>query len=381
MSYEVAIIGTGSDPSKRTRDGFSMGYRHAGAYAEHPDCSITACADVSRENADRFANTFNISDDGVFEHHSELIANATPDIVSVCVPPSAHADIVLDCAQAASIQAIHCEKPMAPTWSDCQEMVETCEQAGVQLTIDHQRRFSKPVVNAAALIDDGAIGDLRRMEWSEVNLFDAGSHLFDLCDHFVSGSDPTWVLAAVDATVDRRWFGTRNSDQAIAHWEYENGVQGLASTSDGDHGTAIDPYLRLVGTDGEIEIDPPTDAALRMRTDGGWKTIDTNGEALYGPSPSLVDSALAKVASVAPVIDSPGLKRLNYARAIDHVVESLQSGTDPIISGRAALRSAQLIFGCWESARQGQRISFPLELTDDPLAELATRAASETTHA
>ena len=376
MTYDVAIVGVGEDPRERSRDGFAMGYRHASAYEANDDTTLVACADLSEANGRRFAHKFDIQPKNVYQSYEQMLAEINPDIVSICVPPSVHAEIVCNCARAAGVQAIHCEKPMATTWSDCKDMVRTCNAESVQLTIDHQRRFSRPVQAAKALVDNGEIGDLTRLSWSEVNLFDAGSHLFDLCDLFVDGAKPAWTLAAVDATVDRQWFGTRNTDHALAQWEYDSGVQGLASTADGNRTTFVDPYLRIEGTEGEIEIQPPHGPACQLRTTGGWQEVDTNGEGLYGPQSTKVDMAVSKLASLAPGVSSPGVRRPNYARAIDHAVESLSTETEPIISGEHALRGTELIFGCWESARRGQRIAFPLEIDDNPLEAIAKRTAS-----
>jgi predicted dehydrogenase len=47
-------------------------------------------------------------------------------------------------AAQAGVKAIHCEKPMAPTWGECKKMVAVCNERHVQLTFNHQRRFGKP---------------------------------------------------------------------------------------------------------------------------------------------------------------------------------------------------------------------------------------------
>ncbi len=367
MSYEVAIVGTGPSPDERSRSGYAMGYRHAAAYLNRDDCELIACADIVPANAEAFATEFGIPASRVYDGHLSMLEDVNPDVVSVCVPPAEHARIVIDCAQIGEVDAVHCEKPMATSWKDCREMVSACEQAGVQLTIDHQRRFARPVVHAKRLLEDGRIGELRRMEWSEVNLYDAGSHLFDLCDHFVDGARAEWVLAAVDASEEHRWFGALNSTQAIAHWGYDTGVDGFASTGDGGRKTLVDAYLRLVGEDGVIEIEPESGPPLRIRTDGTWETIDADGERLYGPTGSRLGGAIAKLRAVTPGVSARRSTRPNYARAIDHAIEALTAETEPIISGAAALRGTEVIFGAWESARQRGRVDFPLQIDDNPL--------------
>ncbi|WP_254921976.1 Gfo/Idh/MocA family protein [Halorubrum sp. Eb13] len=133
-----------------------MAYRHASGYQRLDDCTIVACADIVRENAEAFAVHNDI--DGVYEDHEAMLEEAEPDIVSVCVPPAIHADLVVDSAEAPSMQAVHCEKPMATTWGDCKRMASVCEREGVQLTIDHQRRLSEPVRRAKSMLDSGRIG-------------------------------------------------------------------------------------------------------------------------------------------------------------------------------------------------------------------------------
>jgi len=363
VSHQVAVIGTGADPETRDREGYAMAYRHASGYQRLDDCTIVACADIVRENAEAFAAHNDV--DGVYEDHEAMLEEAEPDIVSVCVPPAIHADLVVDSAEAPSVQAVHCEKPMATTWGDCKRMASVCDREGVQLTIDHQRRLSEPVRRAKSMLDSGRIGELKRIEWSEVNLFDAGTHLFDLCDHFVDGARAEWVLAAVDCSHENRWFGALNETRAIARWRYADGTIGFASTAeDGD--TVVGPYLRIVGEDGVIEIQTEDGTALRVRTDGGWTAIDTD-ETVYGPSPSLPRAALRKATGYLPGPDWPPAPQTHYERAIEHLVTCLDAGEEPIISGRRVLRGTELTFASWESARRRGRAHLPLEIDDNPL--------------
>ena len=369
MTYSVAVIGTGADPDERTRDGYAMAYRHAPGYRRLESCELVACTDIVPANAAAFAETFDV--EYIYTDHETLLEEENPDIVSVCVPPAVHAEIVLDCAEAGDVAAVHCEKPMATTWGDCKTMVSVCNENGVQLTIDHQRRFATPVREAKRLLEDGTIGELRRLEWSESNLFDAGSHLFDLCDYFTGGNEPQWALAGVDTDPDNEWFGALNDVVAVAQWEYEDGTMGFASTAEGSRQTLVDAYLRLVGDDGVIELQPDEGPPLRVRTDGGWKDIDTDGETIYGPGQSRLRHVADKLTDVIPALSLPlGGQPTHYERAIEHVVSSLETGAEPLISGRRVLRGTELVFACWESTRRRGRVDLPLDITDNPLEAL-----------
>ena len=91
MTYRVAIVGTGNDPGERDREGYAMAYRHAGGYERLDSCSLVACADIVRENAEAFADHHDL--EAVYEDHETMLEGSEPDVVSVCVPPSVHAEL------------------------------------------------------------------------------------------------------------------------------------------------------------------------------------------------------------------------------------------------------------------------------------------------
>lgn len=379
MTYTVAIIGTGAKRDSPDKDGYAMAYRHGPGYERLEDCELVACADIVRENALAFADEFGIAEENVFEDYEQMIRIVEPDIVSVCVPPKVHASIVQGCAESGVVQAIHCEKPMAMTPAECDEMVESCEANDVQLTIDHQRRFAEPFRRAKELLDDGKIGDLERVETSEVNLFDAGCHCADMVGYMTDQAPAEWVLAAVDYHEENIWFGVHNENQAISQWRYENGVHALVVTGDSEE--MVGAYMRLVGSDGEIEIGVHDGPTLRVRSgSGGWKEIDTD-DSIHGPKlPGKVGAAVRKIKTAAPglsVSDPPTL----YERAIEEVVSALREDRTPLIDGRNAQQGMELIFASYESARRNARVNLPLDVDDNPLEAMIESGRLEPTEA
>lgn len=80
------------------------------------------------------------------------------DAVIIASPNNAHRDYALAAAERGV--AVFCEKPIALSYSDCDAMVSACEEAGVPFLAGHVMHFMDGVRRAAALIADGAIGDL-----------------------------------------------------------------------------------------------------------------------------------------------------------------------------------------------------------------------------
>ncbi|MFC6725391.1 Gfo/Idh/MocA family protein, partial [Halobium palmae] len=279
--YSVAIVGTGPDPSNPTVEGFAMGYRHAEAYGNDDDCRLVACADVVRENAEAFAEAFDLVDDAVVEEYEAMLDAVEPDVVSVCVPPAIHEPIVVGCARSGVVSAIHCEKPIAHTWASAQRMVGTCWRRGVQLTFNRQRRFARPFTEAKRLLDDGEIGALRRVEIGWGDFYDTGAHTVDLAGMFNDDRPAEWVIAQLDYREEDRRFGAHQENQMWAQWEYGNGVHGLLSTGEG--ASMVDAALLLRGSDGEIRINEfGAESTLELRREGTSEAVDVGGEHIHG---------------------------------------------------------------------------------------------------
>jgi len=346
MSYDVGFIGTGPEPENPVwGESAAMAYRHGAGYRQDDRCEPVACADLVQENAEDFAEEFDIDADRVFEDYNEMLATVQPDIVSVATPVPTHAPIVLDVIDHEDCpEAIHCEKPMADTWADCRAMAEAADENGVQLTFNHQRRFGENWREAKRILDDGEIGELRRVEMGGKNLLDYGTHLMDLCHFYNDERGAEWVLNQVDYREEDVRYGTHNENQALALWGYENGVHGIAST--GDEGwPAVGCHNRIVGTEGEIEVATDDGTDLRVTRAGeGTEEYDLDDDDLI-------------------------------PKAISHVVDCLESGEQPELSAEHGLRVCEVIFGAWESARRRGRVDFPLDAEGNSLTELVESGA------
>ncbi|MFC7141016.1 Gfo/Idh/MocA family protein [Halosimplex aquaticum] len=351
MPYEVAVIGTGAEPDDPGGDGYAMAYHHANGYEKLDDADLVACADIVRENAEAFAAEYDIDEGGVYEDYESMLEEVEPDIVSVCVPPSIHAPICIDCVRADSVEAIHCEKPMAETYGGARMMAQEADRHDVQLTFNHQRRFSDAVRTAKRLLDDGEIGDLERVEFSAgVGIFDYGSHSFDLCNYFNDETPGEWVMGQIDYREENVLFGSHNENQAMVMWQYENGVHGLAGTDGtgtGGPAAAIACHNRLVGSEGVIEVGPAGEDTpplrIRRHGDAQWEPVETED----------------------------GLHSWDFVdRAIAENVRCLREGETPELGAENALNATELIFATWESSRKRGRVDLSLEIDDNPLVEM-----------
>ncbi|CCQ32159.1 myo-inositol 2-dehydrogenase protein [Halorhabdus tiamatea SARL4B] len=348
MTYDVAVVGTGAAPESPTVESWSMAYRHAEAYERNDETRLVAAADRHRERVDAFGDRFDLPADGRFTDAIELLDAIEPDVVSLTVPPEAHTELTVAAARR-GVEAIHCEKPMAATWAGAQRMAGEAWRADAQLTFHRMRRFGRPFRAAKEILEGGEIGDLRRVEIGWDDFYDTGAHSIDLAGMFAGEPRAKWVLAQLDYRKEDVRFGMHQENQMLAHWEYDNGVQGLLST--GEPSDLVGAAFHLVGSDGEIRIDADDGPMLEVRRSesGTWETVDVDGETLHHAGTGDYEYANAY-----------------HQRAIDDVIEALGSDHESELRAHNGLNTAEIIFGGYESVRQRGRVDFPLEIEDNP---------------
>ncbi len=347
-TYRAGIIGCGRPRRSEGATGFGMAHSHAKGYAASPYTELVALADISRENGQAFQQEH--GGETIYEDYRRMLEEAGLDIVSICVWPHLHAEMVLAAAES-GVKAIHCEKPIAPTFGEVRHMVEVCARNRVQLTFNHQRRFALPFRAARRLIRAGAIGELQRIEGRCPDMNDWGTHWFDMM-HFYNDETPAeWVLGQIDATEVRTIFGLAHETMGISQVRFINGVEGLLMTGISESSM---PANRLLGSDGVIEVGLRQGADLRFcnsRTTG-WQTIDPEGS----------------------------IHDLNTVeKGIADLIDALRHGREPELSSRRAFRAAELTFATYESSRRRGRVDLPLEIEDSPLLTMLESAPPRST--
>jgi len=324
-----------------------MAHFHAEGYESSPDAEIVAAADISQENLDAFTEEHDIPRG--YLSAEAMFANELLDIVSICLWPHLHAPMTIQAAEA-GVKAIHCEKPMALTFGEAKRMVEVCKANDVVLTFNHMRRFGAPFRKAKALLDAGAIGELTRLEAFTSNLYDWGTHWFDMLFFYNDETPVDWVIGQIDARGSHPIFGAMVEGQGLSLFQYQNGVMGLMVTgSKNESLKSANCGNRLIGTRGTLEVGVSGGADLRMRnpdTGGRWETIEVEG----------------------------GMHGANlHALGILDLIASLKEDREPELAARKAFQATELIFATYESSRRRARVDLPLDIEDSPFLTMLNR--------
>ena len=339
--FRVGIIGCGRPWKSPGASGFGMANFHAHGYTTSPDATIVALADINLDNVRAFQAAH--GGERIYTDYHEMLAREQLDIVSICTWPHLHAPMVIAAAEA-GVKAIHCEKPMAPSYAEALLMVALCQAHGTQLTFNHQRRFGAHFRMARDLLRSGSIGQLQRLEGMCMNLFDWGTHWFDMFGFYNDEAAARWVIGQVDWHDGATIFGITVEGQGISLFSYENGVQGLLITG---YGTERKMSNRLVGSDGVIEVSlGMTSIRVRGKGDADWRDVQVAQE---------TQENLSEVVGLG-VLD---------------LIDAFKTGREPELSARRALHATELAFATYESSRRGGRVELPLEPLESPFPGVA----------
>ncbi len=338
MKPQVAIVGCGR-PGRGQARGHVRGYLDAGA-------QVVALCDIAPENAKALRDSFEL-DAQIYTDSNAMFSDQKLDMVSICLWPHLHAPVVTAAANSGNVRAIHCEKPVAPRFDEAQKMVEVCAQKGVQLTFNHQRRFNANFQLARQMLAGGEIGEIQSMEAYCPDLFDWGTHWFDMMFYFNDENPAKWVLGQVETREAVSIFGVPIERMGMAHFETANGVR---CTLVGARGKEIENgvFVRVNGTKGSLEVGHGRESdgsELRVLSDAsGWHGVEVAGES-SGDDP--------------------------YPRVMAEVLSCLENGTKSILDAQNALRTTELIFATYQSALLRQRVELPLQgVEGHPLLEM-----------
>lgn len=142
---KVGVIGCGSIAR----------YRHLPEYQTHPDVVITAVCDIALQRAQAVAQTYGAK---AYTNYIDLLNDEEISAVSICTPNVFHAPMSIAALEAG--KHVLCEKPMATTIAEAEQMNDAAKGCGKILMIGHNQRFVPSHQKAKTMIAQGEIGKI-----------------------------------------------------------------------------------------------------------------------------------------------------------------------------------------------------------------------------
>lgn len=243
---------------------------------EQEDAEITAVFDP--ENGKAVAEELGCD---ACESLDGLVSREDVDAVLVATPNYLHKEPVIKAAQ--HKKNVFCEKPIALSYEDCDEMVRACEENHVTFMAGHIMNFFHGVHHAKELINDGVIGKVlychsARNGWEDVQPSvswkkireKSGGHLYHHiheldCVQFIMGGMPEEVtMNAGNVAHEGENFGDED-DMIFINMQFSGSRFAVLEWGSAFHWP--EHYLLIQGTKGAIRLDM-FDAGCTLKVDG-----------------------------------------------------------------------------------------------------------------
>jgi glucose-fructose oxidoreductase len=214
--------------------------------AQH--CELKGIVSGTPSKIEKWKQEHNLSDNNIYSYESfdRIAGNPDIDVVYVVLPPSMHAEYVIRAANAG--KHVWCEKPMAMTVKECQDMIDACNKNKVKLSIGYRMhheattqkviQFRKELKYGKVLNVNAAVGyfDGRTNHWKQIKKLGGGS-MYDMgvyplnAIRYSTGLEPTAVTAKQSTTRPEIY---KEVDETMEFYlEFTGGVTADGKTSFG----------------------------------------------------------------------------------------------------------------------------------------------------
>ena len=131
---------------------------HARAYDQHDGYELVAAVDIDELQRERFTARFGCP---AYANVESMMAHHQPDVVSICVPMAQHLQVMRQIIPFKP-RAVLCEKPIAATLSDAENMIKMAEAIHCVLLVNYLRRFEPGVLSLRKSLMQGDVGKIEK---------------------------------------------------------------------------------------------------------------------------------------------------------------------------------------------------------------------------
>lgn len=261
------------------------------ATIEVENCETKVAISGSKEKAERISSEFEPIEHAITydEFHAGEAEDAY-DAVYICSPNALHLPYA---ETAASLgKAVLCEKPMEVSVDRARAMRDVCRENDVPLMIGYRMHTEPAIRRARELVRDGVIGKptfvLGNNSQSLLSMFGnldhwrldpelvgPGASVTDIgiyplnTARFLLDSDPVAAQAFMSSKHDA--FGSVPDEHAAFTLSFDDGSYVSCTASQNAHTTTS---LRVVGTEGEVYIEPAFHWESELRITRKQNTVD-----------------------------------------------------------------------------------------------------------
>jgi UDP-N-acetyl-2-amino-2-deoxyglucuronate dehydrogenase len=327
---------------------------HFGAIEQHADrVEIVDICDVDRRALDAAHRRTGAK---AYQSFDDMLKQTTADLAVLSTPSGLHARQTIAIAQ--SGRSVMTEKPMATRWRDGISMVEACDRSGVRLFVVKQNRHNPTLQLLKRAIDKRRFGRIAMVTinvfwtrpqeyydsaaWRGTWEFDGGAFM-NQASHYVDLLE--WLIGPVESVQCYSATLARNievEDTGVLSVRWRSGALGSVNVTMLTYPRNLEGSITILGEKGSVRL-----GGLAVNEVQHWEFAEPD------PDDELVSAATYETTSVYGFGH-----RLYY----ENVIRVMRGEAAPETDGREGLRSLELLTAAYLSARDGRRVSLPLEI-------------------
>jgi predicted dehydrogenase len=332
-----AVVGLGQIAEQAILPAF----RHSGR------AQLVAVVSGDERKAQRLAAKFGASDYYTYDDYVLCLNHPQVQAVFIATNNGSHAYFTIRAAAVG--KHVLCEKPMANTVEECQQMIEACRASSVRLMIAYRKYFEPASVALKKLVTSGRLGRLKIIHsaftiflppgrkapaWRFNRKLAGGGSLVDVGVYCVNtvrwltGKEPTEATAYA-WTLDPASFSEVEENVAF-QLKFPGGLVLQASSS---FGAAPASFLHVHGEKGWAALDPAysfdEERRLFGKIGGRW----------FEKKFRVVDE---------------------FALELDAFAEAIRRGRDPEPDGNEGLRDVAVMQAIYRAARENRPVPIRL---------------------
>lgn len=339
--------------------------KHMPSIKKVDQVELIAFCDIIEERAVKASENYGSSDAKCYTDYKKMLAENNLDVVYVCTPNKEHSFITIDALEAGC--HVMCEKPMAKTVKEAEEMLEAAKRTGKKLTIGYQNRFRADSQYLKKSCERGDLGDvyfakahairrravptwgvfLNEEEQGGGPLIDIGTHALDLTLWCMDNYKPKRVVG----TTYKKLGDQKDTGNAWGDWKQ-------------DEFTVEDSAFGFVTMEDGTTIILESSWALNTLETGEAKTTlcGTKAGADMRDGLRINGADLGKLYVKKPGLDAGGVDFYEGDSCDPAVLEAksfvdcIINDTDPVVKPEEALVVTKILEAIYKSAELGKEI-------------------------
>jgi predicted dehydrogenase len=313
------------------------------AFAKCEKSKVVAFVSGHRDKASKLALRYGVDPKNIYsyENYDSLKNNSEVEVIYVVLPNGMHAEYSVRGLQAG--KHVLCEKPMANSPAECQQMIDAAHKADRKLMIAYRCHYEPYNREAIRIARSGELGPTQMIladagfrigdptQWRLNKQMAGGGSMMDIgiyalnAARYLTGEEPKEVNAMISSTPGDPRF--REVEEHVTfQLRFPSGILANCSSS---YGYFQQSQYRVMGTDARLSLDPAT-----------WYS----GLRLWIERANVIEQR-----------DLPSID--HFAAEMDHMSNCVMENQQPLTPGEEGMRDLSIIDSIYESARSQKMVT------------------------